>query len=199
MADYGWTIVKVAVAASQMRHKFTIVLTSYYGYQVSPCYNLSVEAFAQEQLDGDYKDVVVAMMKYGDSVDAIASSAEPTLADKIIRTAKKYLGVPYLYGGEDPTGFDCSGYMQYAFSAHGVTIPRTSGSQSQYGNAVSRSDLEPGDLLFFDTTGNGQVNHVGLYIGDGYFIHASTKRGMEIADLYDGYWLYHYLNARRVL
>ena len=81
--------------------------------------------------------------------------------------AERYLGVRYEYGGESPSGFDCSGLVQYAYASVGIAIPRTTYSQYKVGTPVSRSELEPGDLLFFD-----HVGHVGIYVGGGRFIHA---------------------------
>ena len=88
----------------------------------------------------------------------------------IVNTAKKYLGVKYVYGGTTPAGFDCSGLVKYVFNKNGISVSRTSASQALQGKKVSTSDLQPGDLLFF--TKNGRVHHVGIYAGGGQMIHA---------------------------
>lgn len=132
------------------------------------------------------------------SVEALNGATGPTMASKIISTAKKYIGVPYLWGGTTPTGFDCSGYVQYVFNANGINIPRTTYEQYNFGTKVSKSNLQPGDLVFFNTSGKG-VSHVGIYIGDGQFIHSGTTKGVVIAELFGAYWSNLYLGARRVL
>ena len=99
--------------------------------------------------------------------------------NKVIRIAKRYLGTRYVWGAEGPRGFDCSGFTQYVMKkSKGITIPRVSRRQAYYGKYVSRKNLKPGDLIFFDTSWRrrGYVNHVGIYIGNGKFIHASSAR-----------------------
>ena len=119
-------------------------------------------------------------------------------ADGIIATAKQYIGVPYVWGGSTPNGFDCSGYVQYVYNRHGITLPRTSKEQYSVGSWVSKSNLQPGDLVFFNTDGNG-VSHLGIYIGDNQFIHASSSKGVTITTLSNSYWAARYYGARRVL
>ena len=132
------------------------------------------------------------------SVEALQGNTGPTLASQIITTAKKYIGVPYVWGGTTPKGFDCSGYVQYVFNAHGIKLPRVSADQYYAGTKVSKSNLQPGDLVFFNTSGYG-VSHVGIYLGDGKFIHSGTSKGVTIANFNSTYWKSVYLGARRVL
>lgn len=132
------------------------------------------------------------------SPEALNGNTGTTLASQIIATAKKYIGVPYLWGGTTPNGFDCSGYVQYVFNIHGIKLPRTSSQQYAAGYAVSKSNLQPGDLVFFNTSGSG-VSHLGIYLGNGQFIHASTSKGVIIADMSISYWSSRYIGARRVL
>ena len=119
-------------------------------------------------------------------------------AEAIIATAKQYIGVPYVWGGSTPSGFDCSGYVKYVFGKHGITLPRTSRDQYNVGTWVSKSNLRPGDLVFYNTSGSG-VSHLGIYIGNGQFIHASSSRGVMISEMSNSYWSARYYGARRVL
>ncbi|HFC6397320.1 TPA: C40 family peptidase [Neisseria polysaccharea] len=122
-------------------------------------------------------------------------------ADELIGNAMGLLGVAYRYGGTSvSTGFDCSGFMQHIFKrAMGINLPRTSAEQAQMGTPVSRSDLQPGDMVFFRTLGGGRISHVGLYIGNDRFIHAPrTGKNIEITSLSHKYWSGKYAFARRV-
>ena len=116
----------------------------------------------------------------------------------IVATAKKYLGYKYTYGGSSPsTGFDCSGFTSYVFKQHGISLSRTAAGQYSNGVAVSRSNLQPGDLVMFGKSG---INHVAIYIGGGQIIHASTpSTGIRIDSLSTGYYNNNYAGARRIL
>lgn len=120
-------------------------------------------------------------------------------ADKIVATAKKYIGVPYVWGGESPKGFDCSGYVQYVFKMHSISLNRTTETQYKHGSYVSKSNLKPGDLVFFQNTYRAGISHVGIYIGNGQFIHASSSKGVTISNLSSSYYTSHYYGARRIL
>ena len=119
------------------------------------------------------------------------------LVRSILRAAYSVIGTPYVFGGTSPYGFDCSGFTQYAFKRAGVYIPRTADSQLYYGKRISMSQLRPGDLVFFETYLPGP-SHVGIYIGDGKFIHASSSKGVTISRLSQPYYAARYLGAKRV-
>ena len=121
----------------------------------------------------------------------------------LVSYAKTKLGKPYVWGAQGPNSFDCSGFTYYVFkNKAGIVLPRTSSAQSKYGTYVSKSNLKAGDLVFFDTNGanDGNVSHVGMYIGNGQMIHASYgQKKIVIANFNDSYYQNAYVNARRVL
>lgn len=122
-------------------------------------------------------------------------------ADELIGSAMGLLGIAYRYGGTSvSTGFDCSGFMQHIFKrAMGINLPRTSAEQARMGTPVARSELQPGDMVFFRTLGGSRISHVGLYIGNNRFIHAPrTGKNIEITSLSHKYWSGKYAFARRV-
>ncbi len=130
---------------------------------------------------------------------ATATSTTSGTASKIIATAKNYLGVPYVWGGSSPSGFDCSGFIHYVYNKHGISLPRVSADQYKAGTSVSKSNLRPGDLIFFETYKPGP-SHVGIYLGNNQFIHASSgAKKVMISDLTSSYYTSHYIGARRVI
>lgn len=126
------------------------------------------------------------------------NTAEAATKENVTETASKYLGTPYKYGGTTTSGFDCSGFTSKVFSDLGIQLNRTSGSQYQQGDAVAKSDLQVGDLVFFNTSGSG-ISHVGIYIGDGKMIHSQTGQGVSYSSVNDPYyWGSRYVGAKRV-
>ncbi|MBQ1617247.1 MAG: NlpC/P60 family protein [Selenomonadaceae bacterium] len=126
------------------------------------------------------------------------SRGSSALGRRIVASSMQYLGVPYVFGGTTPNGFDCSGYVRYVFANAGIYLPRTADAQYECGYPVSTAELVPGDLVFFSTYEAG-ASHVGIYLGDGNFINASSSRGVSIASLYSSYWGSCYIGARRVM
>jgi cell wall-associated NlpC family hydrolase len=115
----------------------------------------------------------------------------------ILKTAYSMLGVPYMFGGISPGGFDCSGFVCYVFGKAGISLPRMADLQFDAVTHVPRSNLKTGDLVFFETYCPGP-SHVGIYVGDGKFIHASCSKGISVAEVFTGYWGARYLGAGRV-
>jgi peptidoglycan DL-endopeptidase LytE len=113
--------------------------------------------------------------------------------------AMSLMGVPYVWGGKSARGTDCSGFTTQVMESMGVKLPRRSADQYNVGESVSRENLQEGDLVFFNTAGNG-VSHVGIYLGEGKFINANSYvEKVAIDDLNSAYWAARYLGARRVL
>ena len=126
-------------------------------------------------------------------------NAEAATTTELTNTAKEYIGIPYKYGGTNiNTGIDCSAYTQMVFSKLGISLDRTSKAQYQQGTSISKGNLKTGDLVFFNTSGEG-ISHVGIYLGNGDFISATTSSGVAIAKLNDSsYWEPRYVGAKRV-
>ena len=132
--------------------------------------------------------------------EPVKETNQSTKGEEIVAYAKQYLGYKYKSGGTSPaSGFDCSGYTQYVYKHFGISINRTSGAQINNGVAVQRSDLQPGDLVIFNNDANTKIGHVGIYVGNGNFIHASNPSdGVKITTLTSGYYHKRYVGARRV-
>ncbi|MGM9998368.1 MAG: NlpC/P60 family protein [Candidatus Bruticola sp.] len=118
--------------------------------------------------------------------------------DSLLSKAKSYMGVPYVWGGSTPSGFDCSGYVQYVYNQVGVNLPRTADIQFNEGRAVASGHEAPGDMVFFETYAPG-ASHVGIYLGNGEFIHASSSGSVKVSSLDESYFKARYLGAKRVL
>ncbi len=136
----------------------------------------------------------------GGEATASGGNTASTTQALVVETAKKYLGYPYVYGGMSPSGFDCSGFVNYVYKLCGYSMNRVA-SSIYYGNGVyvNKSDLQLGDLVFFSNSSDS-VGHVGIYIGNNQFIHASSSTvGVIISDLGSSYYLAHYVGAKRLI
>lgn len=113
-------------------------------------------------------------------------------------SVSEVIGTPYKWGGTTEKGFDCSGFIIYIFDQFKVKLPRTSSTQAKTGTEVSKDELREGDLVFFNTSGNG-ISHAGIYMGDGKFAHSSSSKGVVVSKLSDSYYKDRYVTARRVI
>ena len=135
------------------------------------------------------------------AVAQIQRTGHGDLRSELVTTAKRFLGVPYRWGGEDRTnGFDCSGLTMVSYRLNGLDLPRNSRAQFDAGRAVAKKDLRQGDLVFFATKGGHRVTHVGMYIGSGQFIHAPRPgKTVRIASLSDKFFRQTFVGARTYL
>ena len=126
------------------------------------------------------------------------AQVESKTGEKVVGIAARLIGTPYVYGGDSPkAGFDCSGLVFYSFEQMGVKVPRTAELQRKAAERVQRDDLEPGDLVFFRSS-KGRIDHVGIYAGDGRFIHAPNARSVvSYAYLDAPYYRSHFVSAGR--
>lgn len=117
----------------------------------------------------------------------------------VVSLAQNYIGAKYVYGASGPSSFDCSGFTMYIYSQFGYSLPHTASGQMSYGSSVSKSELQAGDLVFFRYNTTKAASHVGIYIGDGNFIHASTNNyQVKIDNLNSGHYANVYVGARRL-
>jgi len=147
-------------------------------------------------IDGFY---IVEPKAYAAAADSRDGNVR--LREKLVRTAGRYVGVPYRWGGESPrTGFDCSGLTMVVYRLNGLDLPRSSRQQWKVGRRIDRGQLQKGDLVFFATTGGNRVSHVGIYAGGNKFLHAPGRgRRIQSSSLSDKYFKTRYMGARSYL
>jgi len=116
---------------------------------------------------------------------------------EIVELAKTFMGVPYVFGGTTPSGFDCSGFLQYVFKQYGINIPRLADEQYLLGKSVKTSQLSVGDLVFFTTYLEG-ASHCGFYVGNGQFLHTSSSKGVRIDSLDNEYWRPRFIGGKKI-
>ena len=134
----------------------------------------------------------------GKAMPAMVSRGSNYISRRVVATSMQYIGVPYVFGGTSPAGFDCSGYVRYVFAQAGISLPRMADEQYYMGTPIASNELRAGDLVFFSTYEYGP-SHVGIYLGDGNFINASSSRGVAIDSLSSSYWGSCYIGARRIM
>ena len=164
-----------------------------------PATRAAVQAF--QSANGLDDDGLVGSMTYqmlmGRNMPEVSRGSN-YISRRIINSSLNYIGVPYVFGGTTPSGFDCSGFTSYVFANAGIYLPRTADAQFDAGMPISKSELRAGDLVFFQTYTWG-ASHVGIYLGDNQFIHASSSRGVVIDSLNSSYWVNTYFGSRRFL
>lgn len=133
-----------------------------------------------------------------EQIEQAKEQVNSSSADKLISIAKSKIGAPYVYGASGPYSFDCSGFTSYVYRQMGISLPRVASSQAYAGRTVSKANLQKGDLVFFNTYGG--ISHVGIYIGGGSFVHASSYgSGVKVSSLYESYYASRYVTAARYL
>ncbi len=161
-----------------------------------------LEEIERTKLLSEQKKLLGEIDTISNKRENLAQSAIAYNKANILKNAKKHLGEDYVWGGTTPGAFDCSGYMQYIYKKEGVSIPRTAYQQSKVGKEVSRFALKKGDLLFFltDKSRGIPITHVGMYIGEGKFIHAASKRqGIIISSLEKSRYRKLFVKATRII
>ncbi|WP_042374136.1 C40 family peptidase [Neobacillus jeddahensis] len=150
---------------------------------------------AVKTFQGDYGLPVT-----GNADQATTTAIEHAMVKKsLINDTSRYLGVPYVWGGTTPSGFDCSGFVYYMFKQQGINMTRnTSAGLNNTGIPIDRSHLQPGDLVFFAVNTTGTISHVGFYLGDNQFISATSSKGIAAASIDSSYWGKYYVGAKRV-
>jgi len=165
-----------------------------------PMTTAAVMAFQKDQ--GIQADGIVGDTTYrtllGHAIEVSRDGGSTATVRRLIQTALRYKGVPYVFGGTTPSGFDCSGFIQFVFARCGIDLPRMADEQFEMGKPVPQSHIQAGDTVFFSTYTSG-VSHAGIYLGDGKFISATSSRGIAIDRLDDSYWGPRYVGARRLL
>lgn len=191
LGDQGAEIAEIQAALAS--NGYDVTADGVFG----PGTEAAVQAF--QSANGLSSDGLVGDMTYqallGRSMPQVSRGSN-YITRRIINSSLNYIGVPYVFGGTTPGGFDCSGFTSYVFANAGIYLPRTADAQYEVGTPVSSP--EPGDLVFFETYTYGP-SHVGIYLGDGKFINASSSRGVAIDSLNSSYWGSCYLGARRVM
>ncbi len=187
----------------------TLCLAGSFGASQAAVLHSSASSLAYAQLSAERSSpdvsrwvaraVVVKRIHHAAAIGRFANSVlarTSLLAQRLTKSALRFIGVPYVFGGTSTSGFDCSGYVQHVFAMLGIHLPRTADAQYYAGTRVRQ--LKPGDLVFFQTYEPGP-SHVGIYLGHGHFAHASSSRGVMVSSLNDAYWANRYLGARNYM
>lgn len=197
-ASYG----SLVIGCLENGTKLTVLGSTNYFYKIN-CYG-TIGYISKSQVEvketGEYYVRAVENSYESSCLPSFNAQEAMVLRDRVVATAKKYVGVRYLWGGTSPWGFDCSGYTQYVYKAVGIDINRVVQAQLSNGVIVAKEDLQAGDLIIFSNTGSyGYASHIGIYLGNGQLIHASETKGITIVSLSNTYFASHYQCGIRVI
>lgn len=177
-------------SSSNSTSKYTVVTGDSFA-TIAKKFNISITTLQSlnPQINNINLIYVGQVINVPSNAGTTSTSSWEKQADDIITTAKKYIGADYVYGASSTqtNAFDCSSFTQRVFKENGITLPRTTGEQAKMGQTVSVSNMRKGDLIFFDTTGDGNINHVGIAINSSSMIHCGTSTGVTISSL-NSYW-----------
>lgn len=177
------------------------VLGSKNGYYQIDCYDMTGYVHQDLVVQTQESYVLSCSQEHEDAraLPMLPQGKGEHLQQLLVKTALSLRGVPYVWGGTTPRGFDCSGFTQYVYRKSGLTLPRSCEGQFSAGMIVAKEDLQPGDIILFQNTGSARgLSHVGMYLGDGKLIHAGS-RGITVVELANSYFTRHYMCARRIL
>ena len=164
-------------------------------------YKITTSGGVTGYVSSEYMDICKSSAgSRGETTSTSTTTSSSSMGQQVVNYALSFLGTPYVYGGNGPSCFDCSGFTNYVYRHFGYILNRGASSQLQNGTPVSKSDLQPGDIVFFRYNTTYPASHCGIYIGNGQFVHASTnKYQVQISQLTSGHYANVYLTARRIL
>lgn len=156
---------------------------------------LQIPVMEKEEVPAE--DEVVSLL---DGIENVAEAGDTSeLSERVLGAAKEFLGIPYKFGGTTTKGIDCSAYVKRVFAALNIELPRTAREQFHVGEKIAKEELTPGDLVFFKTYSRRFASHVGIFLGDNKFIHASSKgKKVEISNLDAPYYAKRFIGAKRL-
>jgi len=188
---------KQGMSAYYFHHKSGLFKVRFGDYPTREAARMKAEALAQAGIFTEY--YIVSPEEY--ALARVRLYGEATVRNEIVETAEGFIGLPYQWGGSSvEEGFDCSGLTMAVYQLNGLNLPRSSRDQYVIGSPIERTELAKGDLVFFATKARQKVSHVGVYTGDGRFIHAPGKgKTIRVDSLADRYYVTRYVGARKYL